>query len=58
MEYNLNSPYEKHSFTTDFERRKRATFDKIQFLAKRKAYRPKKERYKPDTRAFIRKGTV
>jgi len=58
MEYSLNSPYDKHSFTTDFERRKRATFDSILFLVKKKAYAPKKQRYKPDTRAFIQKGTV
>lgn len=54
MEYSLNSPYDKHSFTTGFERRKMATFDSIPFLVKKKAYRPKKERYKPDTRAFTR----
>lgn len=56
MEYNLNSPYDKHDFQSTFldNRTVFGTFESPFRMIKLKAYCPKKKRKKFDTRAFIR----
>lgn len=56
MELELNSPYSRESFASDFlaGRTVRGTFESIEYLTKKKVYFSRKKKKKFDQRAFIR----
>lgn len=56
MAKELNSPYARESFASDFlaGRTVRGTFESIEYLSKKNVYVPKSRKRKYDSRAFIR----